>query len=379
MMSGRLLSTLLALGVMACGARSSLDVPSSSADAGVSCAPNVLATTTLSLVPADISVDAEAVIGPYVVNDYVYIVQLSDGATEPNAASPDHIATVERVPIAGGALTPVAAFGVRADRGGAVQLAFDANYMYWVGDAVIGAGPGESQGTVERARHDGSERAVVLGGLVLPAGVALDEGKLYFNNFRHYVRMNVDGTALETVDDQDTLSFVPGASDVVGGYSYVLGGAGVERVSNSGGTLAPVSMIVASNAPFETTAFGISQSDSFGFAMIVQIDPGKQDSGTSGADWIGVGSISRWPSSGGAATTIASGFAARFATWVRSAIDGAYVYFSAANEIMRVPVAGGTPESIGPAAGVGGIAFDQTRVYWTSRQGSVASIYTACK
>ena len=89
----------------------------------------------------------------------------------------------------------------------------------------------------------------------------------------------------------------------------------------------------------------------------------------------------RWSPTGAGTVPLASGLELDM-SWpahAKTASDGAHAYASSVGSLVRAPLTGGALETVGPTAATGGIAFDDTRVFWTSYDGTSFTLYAACK
>jgi len=179
----------------------------------------------------------------------------------------------------------------------------DGHKVYWT--------HGSTPGTIRRANLDGSDMQLLVTGLKLPRGIAVDaiNGKMYWvqappagNALGLLQRANLDGTGVETiyaVDPYDpTLSYIGRpAVDPVNGYVYFCTGGAIRRVMLDGTgyvqtvvrgvtTVTAIALDVAANQLYFLDAntnsdyVGRANLDDTGFSVLVDNTPGV--AGTSG-------------------------------------------------------------------------------------------------
>ncbi len=357
--------------LVGCGARSELDTPtSSSSDAGAPdaivtplCSPSTPVTVAQqAIVPSQFFVTPVG--APFVSNGYVEWLVAIDGDPAPwDPGEYYGIGQVDRAPIGGGSVETVATIVLRPHRD--PQLAFDGEWMYWAADPH--SGPGETQGTIVRASPDGSNVTTIIGGLSFPEGVVVQDGKIYFALAQTLERANVDGTNVEAIGS-DTAIVQPGLSAVTSNTFYFIGSDGLESFPTSGGsdtTIVPAKVGLGGQGPMILFS-GLFASGTSGLVIRAEDDL-KSNSIP--------GTLLSWSTSSSSFSTIASGFIENSAMSWRTAVRGTTAYFTTSD----VPIAGGTPTFVGPTSSTGGIAFDDTRVYWTSLDGNTVTVYSACQ
>lgn len=366
-----------------CGARSELanQGPTSSTPADSGSQPSAC-TLAAAVTLASFSSTDDNASAPYVHDGFLYWSETSPTSVHDwwTGDGVEKSTTVRRVPTSGGGVQALASFNARADRY-ALHVAYDDAFMYWAADPV--GGPGETNGTIVRTNLDGSNATTLLGGLTRPNGVVLAGGKLYFtaivqNGGGTAYRMNVDGSGEEVIGHAE-LPFPSETSDAVWTADYVYASEGGEGIINRVATddeqtTELVDLWDGGLAPGEPELDGLSLQGSTGLAL----------SWTSGnAQEPQPAEIVRWSPASGALETIATGLLVNSQSVPsplhRTASDGVNAYATTNGSIVRVPLTGGSLETVGPTESTGGIAFDDSRVYWISYDTSTVTIYAACR